>query len=170
MRYRRVTTLEEAAAAVRELALRTVVVDVEPLVALWRTGSADIEEGVRRVVDALDVEVVLFSTNSVRRCETYEGYIVKAGKPFRLARYRGLPAPGGVIGDQVATDGLLARRLGFVFLHYCPVLERVPLGPRLMRWIGKLLRPLLFRSASTLRSERLSHRRLYQNGVFDVRV
>jgi hypothetical protein len=37
-----------------------------------------------------------------------------------------------VIGDQVATDGMLARRLGYTFLHYRPGLERVPviIGPR----------------------------------------
>lgn len=45
MSYRRVATLEEAAVAVRELGLRTVVVDVEPLVAFWDTGSEVLEEG-----------------------------------------------------------------------------------------------------------------------------
>jgi len=146
MSYRRVGTLEEAAEAVRQLELRTVVVDVEPLVAFWDTGSEVLEAGVARVLAALDVEVVLFATNSWRRCASYEGYVAKARKPFALARYKRLPRPGAVLGDQVATDGVLALRLGFVFLHYCPVLQRVPLRPRLMRGLGKLLRPLLFRS------------------------
>jgi predicted HAD superfamily phosphohydrolase YqeG len=145
MSYRPVSTLEEAAEAVRQLGLRTVVVDVEPLVAYWDTSSEVLEEGVARVLSALEVEAVLFATNSWRKCSSYEGYVCKARKPFGLARYRSLPRPGGVIGDQVATDGVLALRLGFVFLHYCPVLERVPLGPRLMRGLGKPLRPLLFR-------------------------
>lgn len=146
MRYRRVTTLDDAAVAVRELGLRTVIVDVEPLVAHWKSGSEEIEAGVARVRAALDAEViVVFATNSLRGCLSYEEYIAKAGKPFRLSRYRGLPLPGGVLGDQVATDGLLARRLGFTFLHYCPILDRVPFGPRLMRGLGKPLRALLFR-------------------------
>ncbi|HEX6681779.1 MAG TPA: hypothetical protein VF062_03250 [Candidatus Limnocylindrales bacterium] len=147
MRYKRVTTLEDAAAAVRELGLRTIVVDVEPLVAHWESGNAEIESGVARVRAAFDADVVVvFATNSLRGCISYEGYIAKARKPFALSRYRGLPLPGGVLGDQVATDGLLARRLGFVFLHYSPPLDRIPLGPRLMRGLGKPLRPLLFRS------------------------
>ncbi|HZM80665.1 MAG TPA: hypothetical protein VFC19_33500 [Candidatus Limnocylindrales bacterium] len=146
MKYRRVATLEEAAEAVRELELRTVVVDVEPLVALWKTGNDVLEAGVARVLASLEAEVVLFATNSLRECASYESYVAKARKPFALARYKGLPRPGGVIGDQVAIDGVLALRLGFVFIHYCPVLERVPLGPRLMHGIGKTLRPLLFRS------------------------
>jgi predicted HAD superfamily phosphohydrolase YqeG len=149
MTYRRVGTLEEAAEAVRGLGLRTVIVDVEPLVAFWDTGSDALEAGVARVLAALEVDVVLFATNSLRRCLSYEGYVAKARKPFRLSRYKGLPRPGGVLGDQVATDGLLARRLGFVFLHYCPVLEHVPLGPRLMRGLGKPLRRLLFRSGAS---------------------
>lgn len=46
--------------------------------------------------------------------------------------------------DQVPTDGLLARRLGFTFLHYQPQLTGVPLGPRLMRGLGQLALPLMF--------------------------
>ena len=34
-----------------------------------------------------------------------------------------------VIGDQVATDGLLARRLGYTFLYWSPRLASVPLRP-----------------------------------------
>jgi predicted HAD superfamily phosphohydrolase YqeG len=146
MSYRRVATLEEAAEAVRELRLRTVVVDVEPLVASWDTGSDVLEEGVARVLASLEAEVVIFATNSWRKCVSYDGYVANALKPFALARYRSLPRPGAVIGDQVATDGVLARRLGFVFLHYCPALARVPLGPRLMRELGRPLRRLLFRA------------------------
>jgi hypothetical protein len=59
-------------------------------------------------------------------------YVASAGKPLRTASYRVLPRPGAVIGDQVATDGLLARRLGYTFLHWSPPLTGVPLGPRLM--------------------------------------
>ena len=145
MSYRRVATLEEAAEAIRDLGVRTVVVDVEPLVAFWDTGSEALEDGVARVLAALNTEVVLFATNSWRKCVSYEGYVAKARKPFALARYKRLPRPGAVLGDQVATDGVLALRLGFFFLHYCPLLERVPLGPRLMRGLGKPLRRLLFR-------------------------
>jgi hypothetical protein len=50
-----------------------------------------------------------------------------------------------MIGDQVATDGILARRLGYTFLRYCPDLSRAPAGPRLMSELGRPLEALLFR-------------------------
>jgi hypothetical protein len=50
-----------------------------------------------------------------------------------------------VIGDQVPTDGLLAHRLEYTFLHWSPRLTDVPLGPRLMQVLGRLAQPLLFR-------------------------
>jgi hypothetical protein len=49
-----------------------------------------------------------------------------------------------VIGDQLGTDGALARRLGYAFLQYCPDPGGIPAGPRLMDWFGRLARPLLF--------------------------
>ena len=48
-------------------------------------------------------------------------------------------------GDQLPTDGILAYRLGFTFLHYAPELAGVPLGPGLMHRWGELVRPVLFR-------------------------
>ena len=60
--------------------------------------------------------------------------------------YRGFPLPGVVIGDQVATDGILARRLGYAFVLHRPP-GRIPAGPRLMNRLGQLVRPLLFTRA-----------------------
>jgi hypothetical protein len=98
-----------------------------------------------------DVRVVVFATNSVRRPSVIPSvpgvrvmYVASAGKPLRTAPYRGLPRPGAVIGDQVATDGLLAVRLGYVFLHWSPRLTGVPMGPRIMQLLGQLARPLFF--------------------------
>ena len=48
-------------------------------------------------------------------------------------------------GDQLPTDGILAYRLNFSFLHYMPRLTGVPLGPDLMHRWGELVRPVLFR-------------------------
>lgn len=47
-------------------------------------------------------------------------YLSSARKPLRTSPYLALPRPGVVIGDQIATDGVLARRLGYTFLHYRP--------------------------------------------------
>jgi hypothetical protein len=71
-------------------------------------------------------------------------YLALAGKPLRTAYYRSFPWPGVVIGDQLATDGALARRLGYAFLQYHPDQGGLPAGPRLMDWCGRLVRPLLF--------------------------
>ena len=72
-------------------------------------------------------------------------YLASARKPLRISPYLGFPRPGVVIGDQVATDGVLAWRLGYTFLQYRPHLDRAPAGPRLMYQCGRLVRPLLFR-------------------------
>jgi predicted HAD superfamily phosphohydrolase YqeG len=136
-----------------ELGAKTLVFDVEPLVAYWDNGQQALDEGVARVLAAAaavrGVEVVCFSTNSARRpavAPSHPGvrvvYLASARKPLETAPYAGFPRPGVVIGDQVATDGLLARRLGYAFLHYWP--PAAPLGPRLLGYGGRAVRPLLF--------------------------
>jgi predicted HAD superfamily phosphohydrolase YqeG len=70
-------------------------------------------------------------------------YLASAGKPLRTTLYKHFPQPGVVIGDQVATDGILARRLGYTFI----LVEQptgVPAGPRLMAAGGRLVQSLLF--------------------------
>jgi len=136
-----------------ELGARTIVLDVEPLVAYWDNGQQALEEGITRVLAAAaavpGVAVVCFSTNSARRpasVPSHPGvrvvYLASARKPVATAAYASFPRPGVVIGDQVATDGLLARRLGYAFLHFWP--PAAPLGPRLLGYGGRAVRPLLF--------------------------
>ena len=98
-----------------------------------------------------EVQVVCFATNSMRRPQAVPGsagvvveYLASAGKPMRIAPYQGFPRPGAVVGDQMATDGLLARRLGYAFVHYRPPLDQIPAGPLLMRQLGRLVRPVAF--------------------------
>jgi hypothetical protein len=71
-------------------------------------------------------------------------YLASAGKPLRTSAYRRFPRPGVVIGDQVAADGILARRLGYTFVLFDPQLTGMPAGPRLMAAWGRLVRPLLY--------------------------
>jgi len=126
---------------------------VEPLVAWWDSDRGELDQGIATIVSELgrvpDVRVLMFATNSVRRPSVVPSvpgvrviYLASAGKPLRTAPYRGLPQPGAVVGDQVATDGLLARRLGYTFLHWNPPLAGVPLRPRLMGLVGRLAQPL----------------------------
>ena len=147
--------LETALRQIAELRVHTVIFDVEPLATFWDTDEASLSRGIDLVFDRTarlcDVAVVGFATNSARRPVAWRGpnghrifYLANALKPLRIAPYRGLPGPGAVVGDQVATDGILARRLGYAFIHYRPVLDRLPAGPRLMRQLGRPLRRVLF--------------------------
>lgn len=153
--YEQISELPGVLARAKELAVRTMIFDVEPLVAWWDTSQQTLDQGIAEVVGQLgqvpDVRVVVFATNSARRPSVLPSvpgvrvdYVASAGKPIKTARFRGLPEPGAVIGDQVPTDGLLAYRLGFTFLHWDPRLPDVPMGPRLMGLLGRLARPLFF--------------------------
>jgi predicted HAD superfamily phosphohydrolase YqeG len=153
--YDRLATLDEVLRRAGELSAKTLVFDVEPLVAYWDSGQTALDQGVRSVLaqarEVPGVQVVCFATNSFRRPSiplagdgVRAEYLVSAGKPLRTAYYRDFPRPGVVIGDQLATDGALARRLGYAFLQYHPDQGSLPAGPRLMDWTGQLLRPLLF--------------------------
>ena len=168
--YVRVTGLADLFAKARELSVRTMVFDVEPLVAPWRSSQESLDQGVARVLgDAKtvpSVRVVVFATNSARRpsavpvCDGIQvHYLASAGKPLRTAPYDGLPRPGAVAGDQIPTDGMLAFRLRFTFLHYVPRLSGVPLGPELMHRWGELVRPLLFRRSAQRLDQRTARGR-----------
>jgi predicted HAD superfamily phosphohydrolase YqeG len=150
-----VAGLGDAVRQAGELSARTMVFDVEPLIAYWDSGQDVLDQGVARVLSEVaavpTVQVVCFATNSLRRPSAIPSapgirvvYLSSAGKPLRTAPYQGFPRPGVVIGDQVATDGILASRLGYTFVLVNPEHMDVPAGPRLMRAGGRLIRPLLF--------------------------
>ena len=154
--YERAAGLDAALSRVEELAARTVIFDVEPLVAYWDSGQEALDRGVARITlragQLPGLQLVCFATNSMRRPRAVPAsagvrvvYLASAGKPMRVAPYRGFPRPGVVVGDQIATDGLLARRLGYAFVHYRPPPDEIPAGPRLMRQLGRLVRPVVFR-------------------------
>lgn len=155
--YERVVERQDLPSRAAELSPKTIVIDVEPLVALWDTSQQSLDEGLAAVLSQLGpipgVEVVCFATNSARRPSRVPDragirvmYVSSARKPMRVAPYRNLPRPGMVIGDQVATDGVLARRLRYTFLHYSPRQEHVPVGPRLLQQCGEFVLPLVFPS------------------------
>lgn len=156
--YERAASLGEVARRAQELSARTMIFDVEPLVAYWDGGRTELDQGIAHVLGEVaavpGLEVVCFATNSVRRPSALPNwphvqvvYVSSAGKPLRTARYLSFPRPGVVVGDQVVTDGILALRLGYPFVLYSPQAGTVPLGPRLMGACGQMLRPLLFRRA-----------------------
>ena len=138
-----------------DLSARTVVLDIEPLVAAWNGTQDALDGGIARLLDLVGavegLRAVCFATNSDRQPSALPSipgldlsYLVSARKPVHTSTYARLPRPGAVAGDQVMTDGLLARRLGFAFLHYRHP-QPAPIGPRLLDGIGELARPLMFR-------------------------
>ena len=156
--FEHATGLGEAARRAGELSARTVIFDVEPLVAYWNGTQETLDEGIALVLGEMAalpaVEVVCFSTNSPRRPSVAPSavgvrvvYLASAGKPLRISSYQRFPRPGVVIGDQVATDGILARRLGYAFIQFRPP-AGIPAGPRVMAVAGRLVRPLLFTKAN----------------------
>ena len=156
--YDRLATLDEALRRAGELSPKTLIFDVEPLVAYWDSGQEALDRGLESVLararEVPGVQVVCFATNSARRPSVLQAgdgvraeYLALAGKPLRTGYYRDFPRPGVVIGDQLATDGALARRLGYAFLQFYPDQSSLPAGPRLMDWAGRLVRPMLFSHA-----------------------
>ena len=154
--YVRITGLSDLFAEARELSVRTMIFDVEPLVTPWHGSQESLDQGIARILGGAStvpsMRVVVFATNSTRRPSAVPArdglqvrYLASAEKPLRTAPYQDLPRPGAVAGDQLPTDGILAYRLGFTFLHYAPELAGVPFGPGLMHRWGELVRPLLFR-------------------------
>ncbi len=156
--YQRVSQARDMLRSAAQLSPKTIVVDIEPLVAFWDTSQETLDQGLAAVLHQLaaipGVAVVCFATNSDRSPSAVPAaagvrvmYLSSARKPIRIAPYQDLPRPGIVVGDQVATDGVLAHRLGYTFLHYRPELSGVPAGPRLLQHFGELAVPFLFRGS-----------------------
>lgn len=151
--YERLAGLDEAFARLGQLSVQTVIFDIEPLIAHWESDQEALDQGVAHVLALADavpgLKVVCFSTNSLRRPSLIPStkvraiYLSTAGKPLRTSQYRDFPRPGAVVGDQMATDGILARRLGYTYLE-CPPPDHMPLGPRMMHGLGSLVQPLVF--------------------------
>ena len=104
-RYERAAGLDAVLSRVEELSARTVIFDIEPLVAYWDSGQDALERGIAllalRPYQLLEVHVVCFATNSMRRPQAVPAsarvrvvYLASAGKPMRIAPYQGFPGQG----------------------------------------------------------------------------
>jgi hypothetical protein len=69
--YERIDEPAQVLNHIAKMAPRTVVFDVEPLVAFWDTDIAALDRGIASVLerlgDLVGIEVVVFATNSARR-------------------------------------------------------------------------------------------------------
>jgi hypothetical protein len=108
--YARITTEADLFAKARELSVRTIIFDVEPLVTYWHSGQKSLDRGVARILHEVkvvrSVRAVVFAANSARRstalpaCDGIQvRYLAQAGKPLRTAPYQICPgrAPWQVI-------------------------------------------------------------------------
>jgi hypothetical protein len=100
--YARITTEADLFAKARELSVRTIIFDVEPLVTYWHSGQKSLNRGVARILHEVkvvpSVRAVVFATNSARRstalpaCDGIQvRYLAQAGKPLRTAPYQICP-------------------------------------------------------------------------------
>jgi predicted HAD superfamily phosphohydrolase YqeG len=146
---------QELPQRLKQLSPRTLIIDIEPLVAYWDSTQDTLDRGITHVLDLVagipSVAVVCFATNSARRPSAqppstgvHVAYLASAHKPVQITPYLSFPRPGVVIGDQVLTDGLLAKRLGYAFLHYRAPLTGAPIGPQLLCRLGRLARRPIF--------------------------
>lgn len=154
--YWQVASLDAALEISRGLGARTVVHDVEPLVAAWRDGQQALDRGVAdvltRTTAVLGVVVVCFATNSARRPL---GHPCLPGRAHGLSRLceqavphraptAAFPRQRWSLAIRSPPTGVLARRLGYAFLHVVPGTACAPLGPRLLSRGGQAIPPLLF--------------------------
>jgi predicted HAD superfamily phosphohydrolase YqeG len=139
----------------KQLSPRTLIIDIEPLVAYWDSTQDALDRGVTHMLQLVaaipSVAVACFATNSARRpsaqprsARVQVVYLASAHKPLQISPYLSFPRPGVVVGDQVLTDGLLARRLGYGFLHFRAPLAGAPIGPQLLGRFGRLARRPVF--------------------------
>jgi predicted HAD superfamily phosphohydrolase YqeG len=144
-------TIADIRTCLEALAPRTAIVDIEPLIAYWDTGTEELDQGIDRFLQEVrslpSLELIVFATNSLRQPSTPPAapgvtYHARALKPFSTSPFRNFPTPGVVIGDQTATDGVLASRLNYTFLRYKVPMKDRKLGPQLMAALGTVVRPL----------------------------
>ena len=102
----RAADLNDVLRQAAELSARTMIFDVEPLVAYWKVAQDALDQGVAQVLTEVAVlpallEVVCFATNSARRPSVVPSpsgvqvvYLASAGKPLRTAPYLGFPRLG----------------------------------------------------------------------------
>jgi hypothetical protein len=117
-----------------------VVLDLEPWVAHWRTGQAELDAAVTALSRRWGAQHVHVVTNSVRLVS--EGVLPVGWRQTRVARkpFTRLQVPAGavVVGDQPLQDGLLAWRLGATFVQVALPDD----APWWAAWVHRVFTPL----------------------------
>lgn len=151
------STVRDALALADELG-DVVVLDVENTLTGYKPTFDEYEAALRRVIDVVQRGTALrrvFVVSNARVPVSALGggdvkvtVVGRARKPWielpPLRRYRDELAGATVCGDQLVTDGMLARRLGGAFVELRAAFPRQPRGeepawPRLLRSVGERL-------------------------------
>ena len=114
--FERATRIGDVVRWAGELSARTVIFDVEPLVAYWDGGQEALDQGMARVLSEVSVlpalQVLCFATNSSRRPSVVPGegglrvvYLASAGKPMRPRRTGVSPGRGWSSGIRSLQTG-----------------------------------------------------------------
>jgi hypothetical protein len=93
---------QELPQRLKQLSPRTVIIDIEPLVAYWDSTQDTLDRGITHVLDLVaaipSVAVVCFATNSARRpsaqprsTEVHVVYLASAHKPVQIKPYLSFP-------------------------------------------------------------------------------
>ena len=128
----------------------TVIFDADNTLVPQGAPPHQFAQRVGEVIDRFDqlpsVERVIVLSNGPQRGA--DRMIARGNKPWttrwRLGIARRSAAEIWVVGDQILTDGILAWRLGAVFLHYAiDPNDDYPRQTR-MRRLGRIVAPLIF--------------------------
>ena len=122
--YARVTTEADLFAKARELSVRTIIFDVEPLVAYWHGGQKSLDRGVARILGEVkavpSVRAVVFATNSARRptalpaCDGIQvRYLAQAAS--RCGPRRTMICPGRVPWQVISSPPTGYSRIASIF-------------------------------------------------------
>lgn len=144
-------------AMLRSCGIRGLIVDLDNTLVTWRYGQPD--QQLVKWVESLrsdGIEPCIVSNNRVARVQEVGKFlgipsVGAAVKPRRRAFRRAMeqlgtpPAETAVLGDQIFTDVLGARRLGLYSILVVPISERELLWTQLVRrlerrWLKWLVR------------------------------
>jgi predicted HAD superfamily phosphohydrolase YqeG len=130
----------------------TLIFDVDNTLVRQGAPTEEFIKVVNTVIDRFErhpsVGRVIALTNGAQR--GVPRLVSRGNKPWTTRRRLGLTGTDGlvVVGDQVLTDGLLARRLGATFVHLVIDDSTEPPDQSRMRRQGRRLEPLLFKKGS----------------------
>ncbi|MGB9789722.1 YqeG family HAD IIIA-type phosphatase [Thermotoga caldifontis] len=122
------------------------VFDFDNTLGFWRT--AEVREDFKPVLEYLkskSVQVFIVSNGRPRKLKDLDGFNVvwRAGKPFsrKLKKiFEGFkPSRVVLVGDQIFTDVMTGKRLGFYTVKVKPLSKREFFGTRMLRVFEKIL-------------------------------